>query len=191
MAAKTLPDLPCRPGGVLLVGINPAPVSVRAGHYYQGALGQRIWGRLERAKLLDRSAADWEDDAFVAAGNGLTDLVKTPTRSAGELGARQRAAGREALAAKIREGRPGLLLFAFEPPARALHGRKVAPGRGPVYEGVPTFRMAGPTRAPLTSKATSRRYGGSASGCGSGEARQRARRKSCSQRKSQVIASPR
>src|SRR5712691_1489057 len=42
----TLPDIPPKPGGILLVGINPAPVSVAAGHYYQGRIGQRLWRRL-------------------------------------------------------------------------------------------------------------------------------------------------
>jgi uracil DNA glycosylase superfamily protein len=81
----TLPDRPCRPGGVLLVGINPAPVSVLAGHYYQGAHGKRLWKRLARLGLLAGAVEGNEDDAFVAAGNGLTDLVKRPSKAAAEV----------------------------------------------------------------------------------------------------------
>ena len=65
---KTLPDRPCRPGCVLLVGINPAPLSVAAGHYYQGKHGQRLWKRLSDIGLLKNAAAGREDDAIVNTG---------------------------------------------------------------------------------------------------------------------------
>jgi len=40
---ESLEDL-LRPGlRIVCVGINPAPVSVAAGHYYQGRLGQGFW----------------------------------------------------------------------------------------------------------------------------------------------------
>lgn len=118
MAAKavaTLPDRPPRPGGVLLVGINPAPVSAKAGHYYQGTLGQRLWARLRSVGLLDDSEHAWEDEAFVAAGNGLTDIVKRPTASAAAVEASELAEGATALRRKIEKSQPGLLLFAFKP----------------------------------------------------------------------------
>lgn len=71
MAAEieTLEDLPPQPGGILVVGINPALVSVQAGHYYQGTLGRRLWARLTRLGLLEQSSPGSEDDAFVARGH--------------------------------------------------------------------------------------------------------------------------
>jgi hypothetical protein len=43
---ETLADL-LRPGlRAICVGINPSPVSVAAGHYYQGQIGRRFWQRL-------------------------------------------------------------------------------------------------------------------------------------------------
>jgi len=142
--SRTLPDHPCRPGGILLVGVNPSPVSVAVGHYYQGRLGKRLWERLRRLGLLNDESAIWEDDAFVAAGHGLTDLVKRPTSASSELSAAELAAGRTALADKVRAWRPGMLLFAFRAPAEALLGRGVVPGRGPDLEGIPTFLLSGP-----------------------------------------------
>jgi TDG/mug DNA glycosylase family protein len=139
----TLPDRPCRPGGILLVGINPSPVSVAAGHYYQGRLGQRLWARLRRVRLLDDAAGGW-DDAFVAAGNGLTDLVKRPTARADALTPFELSAGRSALAAKVREWRPGMILFAFRPPAEALIGPGVAPGPCGAFEGIRGFLLSPP-----------------------------------------------
>ncbi len=82
---ETLADIPPRPGGVVLVGINLAPISVAAGHYYQGRIGKRLWRRLERLGMLDKPQAGAEDEAFARAGHGLTDLVKRPTVSPREL----------------------------------------------------------------------------------------------------------
>jgi TDG/mug DNA glycosylase family protein len=143
-ADGTLPDLPPRPGGVLLVGINPAHISVAAGHYYQGRIGQRLWRRLEKVGLLRDPVPGREDEAFVQAGHGLTDLVQRPTRSSSELRRRELDAGIEALRRKIREWRPGLLLFAFREPARRLLGAGVRPGPVGEVEGVPAFLLTGP-----------------------------------------------
>ncbi|MHB1244605.1 MAG: uracil-DNA glycosylase family protein [Gaiellaceae bacterium] len=141
---RTLPDIPPAPGGVLLVGLNPPPPSVAAGHYYQGRLGQRLWRRLERVGLLENARPGAEDEAFAGAGHGLTDLVKRPTVSAAELGEAELSAGVEALRDRIRSWRPGLVLFAFREPAQRLLGRAIKPGRGPELEGVPTFLLSGP-----------------------------------------------
>ncbi len=144
---ETLPDVPPRPGGVLLVGIHPAPVSVRAGHYYQGRLGRRLWSRLERIGLLADATEGSEDDEFARAGNGLTDIVKRPTRSAAELDAREIEAGAARLLEQIREWRPGLILFAFKEPAARMCGSAVQPGRCGEIEGIPAFLLTGPYAA--------------------------------------------
>lgn len=145
-ASNTLPDIPPQPGGVLVVGINPAPISVAAGHYYQGPLGRRLWRRLERVGLLADPLPGAEDEAFAAAGHGLTDLVKRPTASSSELTDSELHGGVEALRAKVREWQPGLILFAFKEPARRLLGN-VSPGPGPAFDGVPTFLLSGPYAA--------------------------------------------
>jgi hypothetical protein len=86
-----------------------------------------------------------EDDAFVAVGNGLTDLVKRPTGAAAELRPEEMASGAAALHAKIEKWRPGLVLFAYRPPADYLLGRAgVAPGLCDDLDGVPTFLLSGP-----------------------------------------------
>ena len=140
----TLPDIPPKAGCVLLVGINPAPVSVAAGHYYQGRLGRRLWRRLEKLRLLDDPRPGQEDEAFARAGHGLTDLVKRPTTSGTELGPEEFAAGIEDFLRKVAEWRPGLILFAFKEAARRVVGSGVSPGPGPRIEGVPTFLLTGP-----------------------------------------------
>lgn len=141
---RTLPDIPPAPGGVLLVGISPAPPSVAARHYYQGRLGQRLWRRLERLGLLENATAGAEDDAFARSGHGLTDLVKRPTANAAELDSSELDAGVEALREKIRAWKPGLILFPFREAARRVVGPGVSPGPSKDVEGVPTFLLSGP-----------------------------------------------
>lgn len=140
----TLPDVTPGPGGVLLVGINPAPISVAAGHYYQGRLGRRLWRRLERLGLLHEAVAGAEDEAFARAGHGLTDLVKRPTKSAAELGDDELREGVAVLHRKIGEWQPGLVLFAFKAATRWTFDRDITPGRGPDLDGVPTFLLTSP-----------------------------------------------
>jgi TDG/mug DNA glycosylase family protein len=141
----TLADVPPRPGGVLIVGINPAPRSVESGHYYQGALGKRLWARLVRLGLLENSVFGAEDDAFAEAGNGLTDLVKRPTASAGDISGTELAAGADLLREKVHSWNPGLIVFPFKRAAVAALGtRDLRPGPGPEFEGVVTFLLSGP-----------------------------------------------
>jgi len=143
---ETLADIAPREGMVVLVGINPAPVSVAAGHYFQGTMGNRLWGRLRRIGLLEQSDG-WEDELFARAGNGLTDIVKRPTASANEVNAEELDAGARILLDKIKAWKPGLVLFAFKPPADALLGGSIAPGPGPPLADIPTFRLTGPYAA--------------------------------------------
>lgn len=54
-------------------------VSVAAGHYYQGRLGQRFYSRLRAAGLLPEQDKGFADDAAFAADIGFTDIIKRPT----------------------------------------------------------------------------------------------------------------
>ena len=79
-AIETLADLPPLRDRLLFVGLNPSPVSVEAGHYHQGRLGQTFWRRLMTARVLPPGTPiETADDALVAAGHGITDLLKLPT----------------------------------------------------------------------------------------------------------------
>jgi TDG/mug DNA glycosylase family protein len=98
---ETLADL-LRPGlRAVVVGINPTPKSVAAGHYYQGALGQGFFARLARFGLLS-DGEGFEDDRAFAAGAGFTDMVKRPTPTAADLRPGELEHGRQIMEAKPR-----------------------------------------------------------------------------------------
>ena len=123
-------------------------MSVAAGHYHQGTLGRRFWGRLGRAGIVPAgTAVESADDALVAAGHGITDLLKQPsprdTASDAEL-----TAGVGPLWQKIALWRPGAVVFVYKRAATISAGREL-PERwgqlaGVAMGGRPCFLMPGP-----------------------------------------------
>lgn len=119
---ETLEDL-LRPGlRAVCVGINPSPVSVAAGHYYQGRAGQRFFGRLRTAGVLPAATRGHEDDIAFAAGVGFTDIIKRPTPNAKALPAAEYEHGRQQLVDKLETHRPELVIFTFKKTAQVLLG---------------------------------------------------------------------
>lgn len=143
---ETLADL-LRPRlKAICIGINPAPISVAAGHYYQGNLGQRFFSRLVTAGLLGGDSDQWEDDAAFAKGIGFTDVVKRPTASASQILPEEYTYGRARVVKGIQRHRPKLLIFSFKRAAEAILGTVYGNGliTGQHIAEVPVFVMPGP-----------------------------------------------
>lgn len=145
---ETLEDLPPDRNGLLFVGLNPSPVSVAAGHYHQGRLGRRFWSRLIEIGVLpastDLAAAD---DALVAAGHGITDLLKDPTPRDVASDA-QLTAGVGPLWQKIALWRPAAIVMIYKRVAEIAAGRSLEEHWGRLEDvalaGRPCFLMPGP-----------------------------------------------
>jgi double-stranded uracil-DNA glycosylase len=143
---ETLADL-LRPGlRAVCVGINPSPVSVAAGHYYQGRIGRRFWQRLHQVGLIEAAGTGREDDVAFLTGIGFTDIVKRPTPRADGIAAAEFEHGRDLLIKKLRRYRPPLLIFTFKRTATTLFGRFNGHGYRPELEfaGARVFVMPGP-----------------------------------------------
>ncbi len=147
-SVQTLADLPPRRDRLLFVGLNPSPVSVEAGHYFQGRLGQLFWRRLMTAEILapntDIASAD---DALMAAGHGLTDLFKVPTPRDEASDATLRA-GVGPLWQKVAIWRPAAVVFVYKRAAEIAAARSLAEPwgklEGVALSGRPCFLMPGP-----------------------------------------------
>jgi TDG/mug DNA glycosylase family protein len=150
---ETLADLIPREARVMCVGINPAPVSVAAGHYYQGTLGQRFFGRLRQADLLPAHVQGWEDDAAMELGVGFTDVVKRPTASADQVRPGELAHGRALLIAKLEAAGAPLAIFSFKKAATTVLGKFEGNGfvRGLRLGHSEVFVMPGPMEARQTA----------------------------------------
>jgi TDG/mug DNA glycosylase family protein len=110
---ETLADLIPEAPRAICVGINPAPISVAVGHYYQGRQGQRFFRRLRHAGVLGAEHEGFEDDAAVKQGLGFTDIVKRPTARADQITAAERRQGARILAEKLEAVHAPALIFPF------------------------------------------------------------------------------
>jgi TDG/mug DNA glycosylase family protein len=149
--ADLLPDAP----RAVCVGINPAPRSVEAGHYYQGRQGQRFFARLQQAGVVELPSEGFEDDAALVAGIGFTDVVKRPTSRADELTSAEQRHGIELLAQKLETLRAPVVIFPFKAAAVALVG--AFEGNGWLrqdFAGSRLFVMPGPYESNATASPT-------------------------------------
>ena len=160
----TLDDL--MPDGLraICIGINPAPPSVAAGHYFQGRQGQRFFARLRQAGVLPATAAAFEDDAALSVGIGFTDIVKRPTTRSDEVPDNEMRHGVALLRARLERVRPPVLIFPFKRAAVALVGKFEGNGwLRTTFTAADLFVMPGPTRRQPQRTPRSPR---SRSGCG-------------------------
>ena len=144
---RTLVDLPPLRDHLLFVGLGPSPESVDAGHYQQGTLGRTFWRRLMLATLLPAgTAVEDADDALVAVGHGITDLLKTQARSDDPSDAELRS-GVGPLWQKVAIWRPAAVVFIDKRAAVACAGRPLAESWGQLdgvaLAGRPCFLMPG------------------------------------------------
>lgn len=148
VGVTTLADLPPLRDRLLFVGLNPSPVSVEAGHYHQGRLGRTFWHRLMLAQVLPPATpVETADEALVAAGHGITDLLKTPT-ARDEASDATLTAGVGPLWQKIAIWRPAAIVFIYKRAATIAAGRHLEPAwghlEGVALGGRPCFLMPGP-----------------------------------------------
>ena len=81
----TLKEL-LRPGlRAVFVGINPTPIAVDCGHYYQGRLGKRFWRRLQDEGFTPDLPEGKEDEVAFREDFGFADLVRRLTKGAKNL----------------------------------------------------------------------------------------------------------
>ncbi|MCU1689569.1 MAG: hypothetical protein JWN20_1497 [Jatrophihabitantaceae bacterium] len=144
----TLADLWPEQPRAMIVGLYSAPVSVEAGHYYQGSYGQRQLRRLAGAGLFaaPESGTHFED-AALGEGIGFIDIVKRPTCHERHITAEELAHGRAVLTRQLADHSIGLVICVFRHPVKVLLGRLGPPGLQPgrTSWGAQVFRMPGPT----------------------------------------------
>ena len=147
-STETLADLPPRRDGLLFVGLNPSPISVDAGHYHQGRLGRTFWRRLILARILPAGTPiETADDALVAEGHGITDLLRTPSPR-DEATDAELTTGVGPLWQKIALWRPAAVVFVYKRAASVCAGRPLRESWGQLsgvaLGGRPCFLMPGP-----------------------------------------------
>jgi TDG/mug DNA glycosylase family protein len=107
---RPLPDY-LRPGlAVVFVGFNPGERSARIGHYYAGRNNQ-FWNLLFESGLVPERLRPEEDHRVLEFGLGLTDVVKSWSKSASSLRVADYRQGIPRLAARLRKAAPRAVAF--------------------------------------------------------------------------------
>ena len=110
---ETLPDY-LRPDLLIVsIGLNPSPVSVKAGYYFASPRN-RFWKALNASRLVDETlepSAQAMQRLLDRYQIGFTDLVKRPTRMGKELRAADYREGARVLKEKLLEFRPRTAWF--------------------------------------------------------------------------------
>jgi TDG/mug DNA glycosylase family protein len=124
---RTVPDVIAPGLRVLFCGINPGLYSGAVGHHFARP-GNRFWKVLEASGFTGEIVSPFEEEALLALGLGITNLVERATASAADLSPDELRQGAHRLEAKIRRCRPRFLGFlgmtafrtAFRRPRAAL-----------------------------------------------------------------------
>ncbi len=113
---ETLEDiLPSTPGlRILFVAKTPAPVSVEAGHYFQGKQGRMLWNKLSDYDILKVPYGEYEDDHLLENGYGLTDIVKVPKHFGDEPSNDEYRDGLQRILDLMRVHKPRVVVFVYK-----------------------------------------------------------------------------
>jgi len=110
---KTLPDYLEPDLKIISIGLNPSPVSVKAGYYFANPKN-RFWKALNGSRLVDDALEPGEaamEVLFRKYKIGFTDLVKKPTRMGNELRVGDYREGAKVLKEKLLQYQPGIAWF--------------------------------------------------------------------------------
>lgn len=109
-AGRTVPDLVGPGMSVLLVGINPGLWSAARGLHFANP-SNRLWPVLHLAGWTTRRLDPSETDELLAAGIGITNLVRRATARADELSPAEIRAGLPAVESLAAQWQPGRVAF--------------------------------------------------------------------------------
>lgn len=111
--ADILPVDP-KPLDILFIAKTPAPVSVEAGHYFQGKQGKMFWNKLQNHRILTVMAGTYEDENLLAHNYGITDIVKKPRNYGNEPTPEEYKSGLDHIMTKIAKYTPKIIVFVYK-----------------------------------------------------------------------------
>jgi double-stranded uracil-DNA glycosylase len=135
---KTLPDHLAHGLKLLFIGINPGLYSAEVGHYYARP-GNLFWWALSNSGMLPQPMGPENDADLLKLGIGLTDVVKRPTHSSGDLRQDEFDAGAKRLLSTLQNYSPRVACFVGLLGATAFLGRHVK--AGPLREKIGSTRL--------------------------------------------------
>src|SRR5688572_28136759 len=107
---NSLPDYLQSGLRLVFIGINPGYYSAQVGHYYARP-GNLFWWALSNSGLVVKPITAEQDADLLDAGIGLTDVVKRPTHSSGDLRQDEFDAGVKVVLKKLQRYEPRVACF--------------------------------------------------------------------------------
>ncbi len=135
---KTLPDYLKPKLKLIFIGINPGSYSAEVGHYYARP-GNLFWWALSNSGLIPKTLGPENDAELLKYGIGLTDVVKRPTNSSGDLRQDEFDEGAKRTVAVLEEFKPKVACFVGLLGATAFTGQHAQPG--PLREKIGRTRL--------------------------------------------------
>nr|WP_301340622.1 MULTISPECIES: G/U mismatch-specific DNA glycosylase [unclassified Myxococcus] len=128
---RTMPDVIAPRLRVLFCGINPSLYSAVVGYHFARP-GNRFWPTLHAAGITPHTFQPTEQEALLALGYGITNVVDRATATADLLNPAELAQGAKALEAKVARYQPRFLAVLGVSAYRIAFGRpKAALGTQP------------------------------------------------------------
>lgn len=107
---RPLPDYITSGLTLLFIGINPGLISAAAGHYYANPRNA-FWRLLYEARLTPLQLKPDQDSRMPRFGYGLTDMVKRPSRGAGDLAGSEFLHNQRRVLRLVRQFKPRAVCF--------------------------------------------------------------------------------
>src|SRR5205807_7298751 len=107
---KSLPDYLASGLKLIFIGINPGQYSAEVGHYYARP-GNLFWWALSNSGLVPTTLGPENDAQLLDYGIGLTDVVKRPTNSSGDLRQDEFDEGAKHISATLEKYQPKVACF--------------------------------------------------------------------------------
>lgn len=99
---------------ILFIAKTPAPVSVKAGHYFQGTQGRMFWNKLANYNILNVPYGEYEDDHLLENSYGITDIVKVPRSYGNEPSDDEYKQGMSRILELIKFYKPKVICFVYK-----------------------------------------------------------------------------
>jgi len=113
---ETLADILPESGELkaLFIAKTPAPISVQAGHYFQGKQGTMFWNKLSEYDILKFPFNKYPDEYLLSNNFGITDIVKVPREYGNEPTNKEYKDGLKRILSIIDRNKPKVIVFVYK-----------------------------------------------------------------------------
>lgn len=99
---------------ILFIAKTPAPISVEAGHYFQGRQGTMFWNKLSEFNILKTPFGQFADKYLLSKNYGITDIVKIPKDYGNEPSDEEYKQGLIRILDIIEKYKPKVIVFIYK-----------------------------------------------------------------------------